>query len=255
MVKLAEITWIDAGKLFEKTNIVLMPIGATEQHGPHSPLGTDSFTAERISNIVGEQTDTPVLPVIPVGISDHHRQFPGTLWVSPQIFREYIKAIALSVSSHGIQKIMMINGHGGNTNALYEVCEELRREHNIFAVIVHSYTPKMDGHAGLDETSIALYFKPELVKMDKATDTKVKENIAGIQIRGNDKLGPALFPRDIIDISDTGIYGGAGKTIKTSKATSERGEKLIKPHIENIVKLVIELKDAKISELLGKNHK
>jgi len=254
MIRLADITWTDAEKHFEKTDLVLMPIGATEQHGPHSSLGTDCLTAEKVSNMIGEQTDTLVLPVIPVGISDHHRQFPGTLWVPPQAFREYVKAVALSIASHGIRKIVMVNGHGGNINALYEVCEELRREHDIFAVIVHSYTPKMDGHAGADETSIALYLKPETVKMDRATNTVIKKEFAGIQIRGNDKLGPALFPRDIIDLSDTGIYGRAGKTIKASEATAERGEKLLKPHVEKIVKLVNKLKSTDISELLSKKH-
>ena len=255
MVNLADITWTDAGEYFKRSDLVLLPIGATEQHGPHSSLGTDCLTAEKVSSRIGEQTDTLVLPVIPVGISDHHRQFPGTLWVTPQVFRDYIKETVLSIASHGAQKIVIINGHGGNTNSLYEVCEELRREHDVFAVIVHSYTPKMDGHAGADETSIALYLDPETVKMDRAVDTVINKEIAGIQIGGNDKLGPALFPRDIIDLSETGVYAGAGKTIRASEATAERGEKLLKPHIEKIVKLVNELKNADITYLLSKNHK
>ena len=252
MVRLRDITWTDAEKMFNETDTAILPIGATEQHGPHCPLGTDIMTAEYVSRIVGERTGLPVLPVIPVGISDHHRQFPGTLWVPPQVFRDYVKSVALSASSHGVRKLVMVNGHGGNTNALYETCELLRREYGVFSIIVHSYTTRMDGHAGADETSIALYIDESLVKMDRATDTTVNDHIAGMKIRGNDRLGPAMFPRETADLSDTGIYSGAGKTIKPSEASIERGEKLLKPHIEKIVQIVDELKNTDIRALAPK---
>ena len=147
MVRLRDITWTDAEQVFKEIDTAILPLGATEQHGPHGPLGTDIMTAEYVSRVIGEKTDLPVLPVIPVGISDHHRQFPGTLWVPPPVFREYVYAVALSASSHGVRKLVMVNGHGGNTNALYEVAESLRMEHGVFSIIVHSYTPRMDGHA------------------------------------------------------------------------------------------------------------
>ena len=252
MVRLRDITWTDAEKIFKETDTVILPIGATEQHGPHCPLGTDIMTAEYVSRVVGKRTGLPVLPVIPVGVSDHHRQFPGTLWVPPQVFRDYVLAIALSASSHGVRKLVMVNGHGGNTNALYEVCELLRREYGVFSIIVHSYTTRMDGHAGADETSIALYIDESLVKMDRATDTTVNDHIAGMKIRGNDRLGPAMFPRETADLSDTGIYGGAGKTIKPAEASIERGEKLLKPHIEKIVQIVDKLKNTDIQALAPK---
>ena len=252
MVRLRDITWTDAEKMFNETDTAILPVGATEQHGPHCPLGTDIMTAEYVSRIVGERTGLPVLPVIPVGISDHHRQFPGTLWVPPQVFRDYVKSVALSASSHGVRKLVIVNGHGGNTNALYETCELLRREYGVFSIIVHSYTTRMDGHAGADETSIALYINESLVKMDRATDTTVNDHIAGMKIRGNDRLGPAMFPRETADLSDTGIYGGAGKTIKASEASIERGEKLLKPHIEKIVQIVDELKNTDIRALAPK---
>ena len=252
MVRLRDITWTDAEKMFNETDTAILPIGATEQHGPHCPLGTDIMTAEYVSRIVGERTGLPVLPVIPVGISDHHRQFPGTLWVPPQVFRDYVKSVALSASSHGVHKLVMVNGHGGNTNALYETCELLRREYGVFSIIVHSYTTRMDGHAGADETSIALYIDESLIKMDRATDTTVNDHIARMKIRGNDRLGPAMFPRETADLSDTGIYGGAGKTIKPSEASKERGEKLLKPHIEKIVQIVDELKNTDIRALAPK---
>ena len=255
MVRLRDITWTDAERIFKEKDTAILPIGATEQHGPHCPLGTDTMTAEYVSRVVGERTELPVLPVIPVGVSDHHRQFPGTLWVPPQVFREYVESVALSASSHGVRKLVMVNGYGGNTNALYEVCEKLRREHGVFSIIVHAYTARMVGHAGADETSIALYLDEDLVRMDRAPDTIVNTHIAGMKIRGNDRLGPAIFPRDTADLSDTGIYGGAGKTIKSTEASKERGRKLLEPHIEKIVQIVDELKNTDIQDLTPKKLK
>ncbi|TFH15186.1 creatininase family protein, partial [Candidatus Bathyarchaeota archaeon] len=98
MVQLAEISWSEAQKLFMEHDVALIPIGSTEQHGPHNPLGTDHLLANAVAKRIGDETGLPVAPVTPVGISRHHRQFPGTLWVLPNVFREYMISIALSIA-------------------------------------------------------------------------------------------------------------------------------------------------------------
>ena len=128
MVQLAEISWTDANKSFSESDIAILPAGSTEQHGPHNPLGTDHLNAEAVSREVGKRTQTLVLPVVAVGVSEHHRHFPGTLWVPPPVFREYVKAVALSAVSHGARKIVIVNAHGGNTASLLEVAGYLRRK-------------------------------------------------------------------------------------------------------------------------------
>ncbi len=100
-MKLAEVSWVEAQAILKKVDTVILPVGSTEQHGPHCPLGTDHMTADAVANMVGDRVKLPVLPVVPVGVSSHHRQFPGTLWAPPSVFREYVKAIILSASSHG----------------------------------------------------------------------------------------------------------------------------------------------------------
>jgi len=180
MVKLAEVSWVEAQALLKEVDTVILPVGSTEQHGPHCPLGTDHMTAEAIANMVGDRVKLPVLPVVPVGVSSHHRQFPGTLWAPPKVFRDYIKAIILSASSHGPRKFIIINGHGGNTASLKEVAEDLRSDEDIFTAVANAFPAKLDGHAGEDETSVMLHLHPELVKMKKAVDTKQNEALAGI---------------------------------------------------------------------------
>ncbi len=255
MVQLADISWTDAEEIFRETDVVLLPVGSTEQHGPHNPLGTDHLVAAALSRVVGEKTGVPVLPVIPVGVSEHHRHFSGTLWVPPQIFRDYIKAMALCAVSHGARKILIVNGHGGNTAALMEVAGELRREHNIFAAVLIAFPPSMRGHAGAGETSVNLYFHKDLVKMERAVDTKQKEKLGSLKIEGFNRIGPAQFAWDTIDLTDTGVLGDAGEMIMSTTASEEEGRRLMEHFIQEVVEFVEELKNASVEQLLCKPHK
>jgi creatinine amidohydrolase len=255
MVQLTEISWTDAEKLFKETDVALIPVGSTEQHGPHNPLGTDHLVAAALSRAVGEKTGVLVLPVIPVGVSDHHKQFPGTLWVPPSVFRYYVKAVALAVVSHGIQKILIINGHGGNTPALMEVAGVLRREHHVFAAVLMAFPPSISGHAGEGETSVNLYFHKELVKMEQAVDTKQRNKLGPLKIEGFNRLGPTRFPWDTIDLTDTGVLGDAGETVKATRASEEGGRELMEPFIEEVCEFVEALKKANVKDLLCKPHK
>ncbi len=253
-MRLAEASWVEAQKTLGKVDTVILPVGSTEQHGPHCPLGTDHFTADAVANMVGDRAKLPVLPVVPVGVSSHHRQFPGTLWAPPAVFRNYIKAIILSASSHGPRKFLIINGHGGNTPSLKEIAEELRSDDDIFVAIATAYPAKLDGHAGEDETSIMLHLRPELVDMKKSVDTKQNDSIASIKMKAQ-KIGPADFGWDTIDLSPTGVFGAAGKTIEATKATAEHGEEILNAHIDELCAFAKDLKKAKLEELLPKPHK
>ena len=254
MVQLAETSWPEVGKLFEETDFAILPVGSTEQHGPHNPLGTDHLIAARMAFEVGERTGVPVLPIVPVGVSAHHRQFPGTLWVSPKVFRDYIKGITLAAKSHGVKKILVVNGHGGNTPSLMEVAGELRREHGVFAAVASAFPP-MDGHAGEGETSANLYFHGHLVKMDRAVDTKQNKTLGGLEVEGFNYVYPGRFAWDTLDLSPTGVMGSAGATIKSTTATEEKGKELMEPYIDELCALVEELKKTDIKGLLPKPHK
>lgn len=259
MVQLAEVSWLDARELLKRLDVVILPVGSTEQHGPHNPLGTDHLVAAALSKAVGDRTGVLVLPVIPIGVSEHHRQFPGTIWVQPSVFRDYVKSVILSISRHGPRKILIINGHGGNEAALIEVAGELRREHGIFTAVLMAFPPAMmgekSGHAGYGETSINLYFHKHLVKMDQAVDTKQNENLGPFPIKRLGSIGPAQFPWDTIDLTDTGVLGSAGETIVSTTASEETGRALMEPYIEEVCRFVEILKKARVEELLCKPHK
>jgi creatinine amidohydrolase len=124
---LSDATWTEVADL--DTDLALIPTGSTEQHGPHAPLGTDTLNAVAVADAGAEAYggEVVVAPPIPVGIAEEHRHFPGTLWVSPDTFRAYVRETVASLASHGFDRVVVVNGHGGNVDALREVTGTISR--------------------------------------------------------------------------------------------------------------------------------
>ncbi|ELY74405.1 creatininase family protein, partial [Natronobacterium gregoryi] len=156
---LMDATWSDVRDC--ETDLAVVPVGSTEQHGPHAPLGTDVLTAEAVADAGCEQFDREVVrtPAIPVGVAEEHRQFPGTMWVSADTFRSYVGESVRSLASHGFGRVVLVNGHGGNVDALREVGARLTRDGDAYAVpftwfdAVGDHSSDM-GHGGPLETAL-----------------------------------------------------------------------------------------------------
>jgi creatinine amidohydrolase len=236
-------------------DVGILPMGSTEQHGPVNPLGTDHLVAAAVARKVGERTRVPVLPTVPVGISEHHRHFDGTLWVTPQVFTAYVKGIVLAGASQGMKKMLIVNGHGGNMNALLEMAGDLRRNENIFVAVAMAFPMKgmPVNHAGAAETSVNMYFHKNLVKLDRPVDKKQKRTLGPLPIQGYSNLGPADFAWDTIDLTDTGVIVPSGsEDLDVSSSSEERGRKLMEPHIDELCGFIETLKKTELRELLSK---
>ncbi len=176
---LAECTWTDADDA--ETNLAVLPVGSTEQHGPHAPLGTDTITATAVATAGVDRYDgtAVVAPAVPVGVAEEHAQFPGTLWVSPDTFRSYVRDVVESLSAHGWNRVVVVNGHGGNVTALREVCGHVTRQGGTYAVpftwfdavdieSVEALTgDKAMGHGGPVETSLVSHLRSDLVHEER----------------------------------------------------------------------------------------
>ena len=171
---LSEATWTDAADL--DTDLAILPVGSTEQHGPHAPLGTDVLTAEAVAEAGADAYDGEVVvaPAIPVGVAEEHRHFAGTLWVAEDTFRDYVRETIASLASHGWDRVVVVNGHGGNVDALREVCARVTRDETAYAAPLTWFdavdAPDM-GHGGPVETSLLLATDPELVRSDRLEDS------------------------------------------------------------------------------------
>lgn len=162
--------------------LVVVPVGATEQHGPHLPLGTDFLIVEHVARAAaqsarsGGRLDVVVAPTFPFGSSHHHLPFGGTVSLATERYYGALRDMAASLIRSGFRRIFIVNGHGGNQDLMELVARDLALEHpvNLAAAsywdlareaVVGSalLNAMLPGHAGVFETALILALRPELV--------------------------------------------------------------------------------------------
>ncbi len=174
-------------------SIFVQPLGAIEQHGPHLPLNTDEIIAAAVAQAtvgeVGEKLDVWLLPTLSYTKSNEHAWAPGTIWLSATTMLNVLDDIGRCISKTNSQKLVFLNGHGGNSALLNVVNRELRLSYGLQTFTAHPSMPPDQGgasaeselgmgiHGGTDETSVMLYLRPDLVDMSKAV-RRVPEKMA-----------------------------------------------------------------------------
>ena len=177
-------TWQEIAEGETARWIAVLPLAAVEQHGPHLPLGVDTFIAEayleRVGKILPAELPVTFLPVQRIGVSAEHLSFPGTLTLSATTAIAAWTELGESLARAGLRKLVLVTSHGGNVAAMEVVARELRTRLDMLAVTVGwhrfgypdgTFTPeeKKHGiHGGDIETSLMLAAKPDTVHMDKA---------------------------------------------------------------------------------------
>ncbi len=169
---LAEATWTDAADL--DADLAVLPVGSTEQHGPHAPLSTDTLDAVAVAEagVAAYDGEVVLAPALPYGVSAEHRRFAGTIWLSPETFRAVVRDVVESLASHGWRRVVVVNGHGGNVGALREVTAAVTRAGRAYAVAftwfdaVGEHAARL-GHAGPLETAMLRHHHPGLVREDR----------------------------------------------------------------------------------------
>jgi len=253
-----ELTWPEAEQRFKEVDVALLPVGAIEQHGPHLPLDTDTFDADYLAKRVAEACSNPkplVLPVIPYGVSYHHDEFKGTISISNDTLSHLIYEIGLNAARNGIKKLVIINGHGGNSPALNFAAQMINKDAHIFVCVDTGETSDIDiyeitetpndVHAGEIETSTTLAVRPHLVKMEKAS--KFVPQFSSRYLNFTSKRG-VLWYAYTEKISKSGVMGDP--TI----ATAEKGRKIWKMMIAHLVSLVEDLKGMTLEEVYQRRY-
>lgn len=231
-MELSRMSWPQAREALRQAQVALLPVGSTEQHGMHLPLGTDWLTAQEIARRAGAKGPWLVLPTVPVGVSEHHRQFWGTLWVPPEVLRDYVLGVARALASHGLRRVVFVNGHGGNTATLEEAARRLRQE-RIYAFVyvwwraipevISRLIEGSGSHAGELETSVMLAIAPELVRTERYRETAEKsapewgKKVEGVEVGF-----------DTLDFSQSGSIGDP------ARATVEKGELVLQAAAERL---------------------
>ena len=242
---LSEMSWTDAADV--ETSLAVLPVGSTEQHGPHAPLGTDYLTAAAVAERGVDRYDgaAVIAPTIPVGVASEHRQFAGTLWVTADTFRAYVGETVESLASHGWDRVVVVNGHGGNVSALREVCETIVRTERAYAV-PFTWFDAIDyadidpglrmGHGGAVETSVVQRIRPELVDADR-----FEEAAAGAAAGWGEWLSGVNLAYDSAEFSDTGVVGDP------RSSSPELGEQLLNSAATALAALLEAVRERDIS--------
>ena len=174
---LQEMSWLDVENYLKTSDMVIIPLGSTEQHGKHLPLGTDCYEAVGMSKIISEKTGVLVAPVLWVGYSVYHSGFCGSLSLKPETMEQVLFETAEMLIGYGFKRIMFFNYHGGNKVVQNKVIHRINHNTTATAVAIGNGSPFQtslpggdffDNHAGKNETSIMLHLRPDLVRMDRA---------------------------------------------------------------------------------------
>ena len=208
---LADATWTEVAEL--DAELALVPVGSTEQHGPHAPLGTDTLNATAVADATADAYEGGLLvaPPIAVGVAEEHRRFDGTLWVSPETFRSYVRETVASLAHHGFDRVVLVNGHGGNVAALREVAGTISRRDDAYAVpftwfeAVGDHSRRM-GHGGPLETALLRHAAPERVREDR-----IEEAREGAGERWGEWVSGVNLAYDSDEFSDNGVVGDPGE--------------------------------------------
>jgi creatinine amidohydrolase len=243
---------------FAADRVAVLPVAAVEQHGPHLPVGVDTYIAQayldRVRALLPDETRAVFLPVQVVGASDEHRAFGGTLTLSPETALRAFIEIGESVHRAGIRKLVIINSHGGNTALIDLAARQLRVKRDMLAVHaswgrfgypdgLFSEAERTHGiHGGDIETSIMLAAYPDLVRREKIANfvpsTYAMER-AYKHLRADFPVGFGWMTQDL---NASGAVGDA------SLATAEKGEATLEHGARAFVEL---LQDVERFELPG----
>ncbi|TYT63429.1 creatininase family protein [Natrialba swarupiae] len=232
-------------------SVAVVPIGSTEQHGPHLPEGTDYLIAEALAREASDRTGHLCTPTLPIGVSSHHRHFPGTMWVEPPVFRDFVESFTRNLTAHGIDRVVYVNAHGGNVVHLREVGRRLQQDGTAFAIewmwnesipdLIDDAFDVLGPHGGPKETAMVMHIAPDLVREDRLEDAR--DGGATFEHDAERVHGATTF-YDTIEHSPNGVFGDQ------TDATPEIGQQLFEAATDQLEALLEWLDERPLEELL-----
>lgn len=179
---LPHMTWPEVQQLRTRTDMVIIPIAAMEQHSLHLPIGTDYLNGLGRAKLIAQKTPVLVAPILLPGNSPYHMEFAGTIALSSQTIQQVYFEAAQSLMKHGFKRFLLLNSHGGNQIITRYIADRINQETEGIAVELGtaaapflSRTPPasnqtrvFDRHGGVGETSTSLYMTPNLVNLEAA---------------------------------------------------------------------------------------
>jgi creatinine amidohydrolase len=232
--------------------VAVLPIGSTEPHARHLAYGTDFFAVERFAEQLVEEANRRgarciLLPTMPFSTNVNLDDCPWAMSLRPRTLLEFVRDVVDSVVRQGVRKVLVINGHGGNTGTLMSGLRELHGRCGAFVALAEQWAASSDveaevketdesGHACEIETSVMLHLCPEHVTMEAAEPTRTRKTIFS-QRRGLSFVSPWHAYTVNTGIGDP------------TKATAEKGRRMIEAAVDRLATTLKELSDAPLDDL------
>jgi mycofactocin system creatininase family protein len=220
-VRLSDLTWPEV----EGHQTVLLPLGSTEQHGPHLPFDTDTVIATAVAEGVAERLPCIVAPTLPFGSSGEHQDFPGTISIGRQALALVLTEAVRSIASWA-DRVVLVTGHGGNVPTLSEVVPTLIGEGHAIAWIPCSSASAVDdsgSHAGHGETSVLAHLRPASVDLAKAS-------VGNVTPLG--ELFADLSRDGVRSVAPTGVLGDP------TLANAQDGDEVLRAMVDEAVRRI-----------------
>jgi creatinine amidohydrolase len=231
MKLLAEMSWPEIEAGLKENRTVILPIGATEEHGPHLPIYTDTVQAIEVAREVARRHGIFLAPPVHYGVCRSTRRFPGTITVSHDGLRAYVHDILLSFHESGFRNVLILTGHAGGQHmaALEEACQMAVEERDFRVSLVSLFDlidpaaveASGDGHAGEIETSLMMKIRSDLVKGKPERHFPMRSRF--------------LVMRDVRHLMGNGIMGDP------SRASPEKGETFFEMAVKGVEKALEEM--------------
>ena len=235
------------GRVSDRSTLIL-PLGAIEQHGPHLPYSTDLIVAEAAGaaavDTFGNDLDLWLLPSLAYTKSNEHAWNSGTFWISATTMLAVLDDLGRCAAATGAQRLVLLNGHGGNTALLGVACRELRLKYGLKTFLMHPMVPPDHGgtsttselgmgiHAGLDETSMLLHLRPDLVDMSLAVRNVPERLASNKHVRFGGSVGFGWLSND---------FGPSGVIGDPIGANAELGRRLFEGCIATLGEALAEV--------------
>lgn len=245
------LTWEDVRDA-DKDRVVILNVSATEDHGPHMPLDTDTVLGMAVANGVAAAApeEVFVMPPVPYGFNEHHKDFPGVIWIQPETLIAFVTDITKSLAHHGFRRILLLNSHGSNHPVLDLAARKTVIETGIICVSASYWNlcsarineiRKSDiggiAHAGEFEAAMYMYLHPDRVSLERSSTQNIhdpKSKFFNLDLAGGG--GGAMLMRWWSEVSPDGTMGDP------TLATPETGKRFLEAAIEETTALVHEIR-------------
>ncbi len=265
---LPHMTWPEVRDLLTRTDIALIPVPSLEQHGLHAPIGTDYFSGVERAKLIAQKTDILVTPILYVGQSPYHMEFPGSIALSSETIQRVYFEAAQSLIRHGFRRFLFMNSHAGNQHITRFIVDRINQETSAVALELGdaidsmdespgppargrgTSEPRFDRHGGVGETSGGLFLFPSLIQLENAERARLTHppHLARVlpQVAAGHRAASLIFLAEGLKPKETGKGTSASEMSTTGvwserdpkEATAEQGRRSTEAFVEGAVRFI-----------------